>query len=107
MIKYIAAYFLRTIALCDGTTDPDRGPICGRPLGLAYSPFTKLLYIADAYYGLFVADSNGRLAKQIATSAEGQRFVACNALDTDPITGNIYFTDASAVYDLRSSVNLH
>jgi sugar lactone lactonase YvrE len=84
-----------------------RGPICGRPLGLAYSPFTKLLYIADAYYGLFVADSNGRLAKQIANSAEGQRFVACNALDTDPITGNIYFTDASAVYDLRSSVNLH
>ncbi|KAB5524340.1 hypothetical protein DKX38_022089 [Salix brachista] len=69
----------RTIAFCDGTTDdPVKGPICGRPFGLAYDPIARLLYIADAYYGLLVADSNGRLAKQIAT-------------------------DTSAVYDLRNS----
>ncbi|CAK7349577.1 unnamed protein product [Dovyalis caffra] len=88
---------------CGGTTDPDKGPICGRPMGLAYNPTKRLLYIADAYYGLLVADSNGRLAKQIATGAEGQPLIACNGLDMDPNTGNIYFTDASAVYDLRNS----
>uniref|UniRef100_A0A6N2LR20 Strictosidine synthase conserved region domain-containing protein n=1 Tax=Salix viminalis TaxID=40686 RepID=A0A6N2LR20_SALVM len=84
----------RTIAFCDGATDdPVKGPICGRPFGLAYDPIARLLYTADAYYGLLVADSNGRLAKQIATGAEGQPFVFCN--------------DTSAVYDLRSSfVNL-
>ncbi|KAB5524346.1 hypothetical protein DKX38_022095 [Salix brachista] len=98
----------RTIAFCDGATDdPVKGPICGRPFGLAYDPIARLLYIADAYYGLLVADSNGRLAKQIATGAEGQPFVFCNGLDIDPITRNIFFTDTSAVYDLRSSfVNL-
>ncbi|KAB5524576.1 hypothetical protein DKX38_022325 [Salix brachista] len=94
----------RTIAFCDGTTDdPVKGPICGRPFGLAYDSIARLLYIADAYYGLLVADSNGRLAKQIATGAEGQPFVFCNGLDIDPITRNIYFTDTSAVYDLRNS----
>ncbi|KAF9667525.1 hypothetical protein SADUNF_Sadunf15G0032200 [Salix dunnii] len=94
----------RTMALCDGTTDdPDKGPICGRPFGLAYNPITRQLYIADAYYGLLVVDSNGGLAKQIATGAEGQPFVFCNGLDIDPITRNIYFTDTSAVYDLRNS----
>ncbi|KAG5229769.1 protein STRICTOSIDINE SYNTHASE [Salix suchowensis] len=94
----------RTIAFCDGATDdPVKGPICGRPFGLAYDPIARLLYIADAYYGLLVADSNGRLAKQIATGAEGQPFVFCNGLDIDPITRNIYFTDTSAVYDLRNS----
>jgi sugar lactone lactonase YvrE len=71
---------------------------------LAYNSFTKLLYIADAYYGLLVADSNGRLARQIATSAEGQPLVFLNAIDIDPVTGNVYFTDASAVYDLRSMI---
>ncbi|KAB5524325.1 hypothetical protein DKX38_022074 [Salix brachista] len=108
MIKHTATYFVRTIAFCDGTTDdPVKGPICGRPFGLAYDPIARLLYIADAYYGLLVADSNGRLVKQIATGAEGQPFVFYNGLDIDPITRNIYFTDTSAVYDLRSSfVNL-
>ncbi|KAJ6373818.1 hypothetical protein OIU78_029494, partial [Salix suchowensis] len=104
MIKHTATYFVRTIAFCDGTTDdPVKGPICGRPFGLAYDPIARLLYIADAYYGLLVADSNGRLAKQIATGAEGQPFVFCNGLDIDPITRNIFFTDTSAVYDLRNS----
>ncbi|KAB5524627.1 hypothetical protein DKX38_022376 [Salix brachista] len=109
MIKHTATYFVRTIAFCDGATDdPVKGPICGRPFGLAYDPIARLLYIADAYYGLLVADSNGRLAKQIATGAEGQPFVFCNGLDIDPITRNIYFIDTNAVYDLRSSfVNLH
>ena len=90
MIKHTATYFVRTIALCDGATDDTvKGPICGRPFGLAYDPIARLLYIADAYYGLLVANSNGRLAKQIATGAEGQPFVFCNGLDIDPITRNI------------------
>ena len=72
---------------CDGTTDPNKGPICGRPFGLEYNSITRLLYIVNAYYGLLVADSNGRLVRQIATSVEGQPFVFVNAIDIDLVIG--------------------
>ncbi|CAK7349576.1 unnamed protein product [Dovyalis caffra] len=65
-------------------TGVNDGPISGRPFGLAYNPITRLLCIDDAYYGLLVANSNGSLAGQIATSAEGQPFVFLNAIYIDP-----------------------
>ncbi|KAJ0048879.1 hypothetical protein Pint_16361 [Pistacia integerrima] len=88
-------------AKCDDTTNPDLGPICGRPFGLALNR-TRYLFIADAYYSLLVAGPNGRLATQLAISAEGERFRFCNGLDIDQRTGLVYFTDTSAVYDLRT-----
>ncbi|CAI0400573.1 unnamed protein product [Linum tenue] len=78
------------------------GPVCGYPLGLAYNPLTRQLIIADAYLGLLTAGPDGRLAKPLATAAEGVPFVATNAVDVDPLTGNIYFTDCSTRYQIRN-----
>ncbi|CAL1369865.1 unnamed protein product [Linum trigynum] len=80
----------RSRAVCDNTTDPDMGPVCGYPLGLAYNPLTRQLIIADAYLGLLTSGPDGRLAKPLATAAEGVPFVATNAVDVDPLSGNIY-----------------
>ncbi|KAJ0105668.1 hypothetical protein Patl1_19010 [Pistacia atlantica] len=63
---------------------------------------TRYLFIADAYYGLLVAGPNGRLATQLAISAEGERFRFCNGSDIDQRTELVYFTDTSTVYDLRT-----
>ncbi|CAL5439261.1 unnamed protein product [Camellia sinensis] len=63
-----------TKQLCDGTTDPDMGPICGRPLGFSFDSANGKLYIVDAYFGLLVVGPNGGLATQLATSAEGVPF---------------------------------
>ncbi|XP_059639506.1 strictosidine synthase-like [Cornus florida] len=90
----------RSKAVCDGTSNPDMGPLCGRPLGLGFNYRTGELYITDAYYGLMVAGTNGRLATQLATSAEGVPFRFLTGLDIDP-TGIVYFADANTVYSLR------
>lgn len=64
------------------------------------------MYIADAYSGLFVAGTNGRLATKLATSAEGVPFCFLNGLDVDPLSGLVYFTDFSTTIQLRLFANL-
>ncbi|CAN1159216.1 Strictosidine synthase [Linum perenne] len=92
---YINNLFCRSSITCDNTTNPNLGPVCGYPLGLAYNVLTKQLIIADAYQGLLAVRPNTRLATPLATSAEGVPFVATNAVDIDQTTGNIYFTDST------------
>ncbi|CAN0926995.1 Protein STRICTOSIDINE SYNTHASE-LIKE 12 [Linum grandiflorum] len=92
----------RSRTICDNTTDPDLGPVCGYPLGLAYNRLTRQLVIADAYQGLLTVGPEGRLATLLANSAEGIPFTATNGVDIDPITGNIYFTDSSTKYQIRN-----
>ncbi|KAF5934056.1 hypothetical protein HYC85_030227 [Camellia sinensis] len=77
----------RTKQLCDGTTDPDMGPICGRPLGFSFDSANGKLYIVDAYFGLLVVGPNGGLATQLATSAEGVPFKFLDGVDVDQFTG--------------------
>ncbi|KAF2308781.1 hypothetical protein GH714_017862 [Hevea brasiliensis] len=86
---------------CDGSTDPDKEPICGRPLGLKFNPTTCDLYIADAYYGLLVVGPKGGVPTLLAASAEGVPFRFTNALDIDPKTGVVYFTDSSIYFQRR------
>ncbi|KAJ4713290.1 Strictosidine synthase [Melia azedarach] len=90
----------RSKALCDGTNNIVLGPKCGRPLGLGFNNATNELYIADAYFGLLVVGKNGGLATQLATSADGVPFRFPDGLDVDPVTGDVYFTDASAVFSI-------
>ncbi|KAJ1442175.1 Strictosidine synthase, conserved region [Sesbania bispinosa] len=71
---------------------------CGRPLGLKFNSATCDLYIADAYFGLFVVGPGGGVAKQLATSAEGVPFRFTNALDIDTQTGEVYFTESSIIF---------
>ncbi|CAN1159214.1 Protein STRICTOSIDINE SYNTHASE-LIKE 12 [Linum perenne] len=97
---YINNLFCRSSITCDNTTNPNLGPVCGYPLGLAYNVLTKQLIIADAYQGLLAVRPNTRLATPLATSAEGVPFVATNAVDIDQTTGNIYFTDSSTRFQI-------
>ncbi|KAI5659115.1 hypothetical protein M9H77_27908 [Catharanthus roseus] len=102
--SYASPY--RTSEVCDGTTDPELGYICGRVLGLVMNYKTNKLIIADAYHGLneVGADGEGGLATQLANSAEGLPFKWLDGVDVSPSTGNIYFTDVSLLYNL-SQVN--
>ncbi|KAL8230763.1 hypothetical protein R6Q57_000541 [Mikania cordata] len=83
---------------CDATTDPNKGPICGRPLALSFQLTTGLFYIADAYFGLLVVGPDGGLATQLAGG-----FKFATGVDVDLITGNVYFSDASLTYDIRDT----
>ncbi|XP_028803450.1 protein STRICTOSIDINE SYNTHASE-LIKE 10-like isoform X2 [Neltuma alba] len=89
--------------LCDGSTDPNKEPTCGRPLGLKFDRKTCNLYIADAYFGLLMVETNGGVAKQLAISADevAVPFKFLNGLDVDEQTGVVYFSDSSTVYQRR------
>ncbi|XP_059639509.1 protein STRICTOSIDINE SYNTHASE-LIKE 12-like [Cornus florida] len=91
-----------TKALCNGTNDPNLGAICGRPLGLGFNYLTGELYIADPNFGLFMVGANGGLATQIANGVENMPFAFLNALDIDPQTGTVYFTDSGAIFRLNN-----
>ncbi|KAF8036279.1 hypothetical protein BT93_C2104 [Corymbia citriodora subsp. variegata] len=87
---------------CDGSTDPDKEQICGRPLRLKFSGATCDLYMADAYFGLLKVGPRGGVAEQLATSSGGVPFNLTNALDIDARTGAVYFTDSTTVYQRRN-----
>ncbi|KAL4271720.1 hypothetical protein GQ457_13G024940 [Hibiscus cannabinus] len=87
--------------LCDGTTNSDLEPVCGRPLGLKFNTKTCYLYIADAYFGLSIVGPYGGVVKRLATSAEGDPFRFTNGVDIDTETGIVYFTDSSVSFQRR------
>ncbi|KAI9085687.1 hypothetical protein K1719_032293 [Acacia pycnantha] len=95
--------YYRDRKLCDGSTDLNKEPICGRPLGLKFDMKNCNLYIADAYFGLLMVGPRGGVAKQLAISAYngGAPFKFVNGLDIDDHTGVIYLSDSSTVYPLR------
>ncbi|KAA8541116.1 hypothetical protein F0562_025085 [Nyssa sinensis] len=90
----------RSKKLCDGTNNTELAPICGRPLGLGFYYPTMELYISDPSYGLMVVGPNGGLATQLATGADGVPFRLLDGMEVDQLTGIVYFTDASAAYNL-------
>ncbi|XP_062116810.1 protein STRICTOSIDINE SYNTHASE-LIKE 12-like [Humulus lupulus] len=90
----------RSSLVCDGKNNPAIfGRKCGRPIGIDFHYDKNLLYITDAYKGLLVG-TDKRLAVQLATEAEGMPFKFPDGLNVDQLTGNVYFTDASSVYEL-------
>lgn len=92
---------LRTRLLCDRSKDPNREPVCGRPLGLQFDKKTCHLYVADAYFGLMGVGPNGGQAVQLASSAENVPFRFTNSVDIDHDNGIVYFTDSSTRYQRR------
>ncbi|KAG6547168.1 hypothetical protein Mapa_011420 [Marchantia paleacea] len=68
--------------------------ICGRPLGLKFSP-SGSLYIADAYFGLAVVGPDGGLATILCNQSEGRFHLFTNDVDVDEETGVVYFTVSS------------
>ncbi|KAL3512329.1 hypothetical protein ACH5RR_025046 [Cinchona calisaya] len=94
----------RNKTLCDGVSDINLGPICGRVFGLSFDPETGILYLVDAFLGFFEVGPNGGQATLIANSAGGVRFKFLSGVDVNPITREVYFTDASKTYDLRDVI---
>nr|XP_027124575.1 protein STRICTOSIDINE SYNTHASE-LIKE 11-like [Coffea arabica] len=92
----------RTKQLCDGTTDANLGPTCGRPLGFSFDNLINVLYIVDAFLGLFKVGPDGGLATLLANSAGGVKLNFLTGIDVNPITRDVYITDASLTYDLRN-----
>ncbi|CAL5372141.1 unnamed protein product [Camellia sinensis] len=74
---------------CDGTTDPDLGPICRRPPGLSFNYATGELYIVDAYFGLQVVGFRGGLGTVLATAAEGIPFRFLSGNQPNESTGRL------------------
>ncbi|XP_028803469.1 protein STRICTOSIDINE SYNTHASE-LIKE 10-like [Neltuma alba] len=87
---------------CDGSTDPNKKPPWGRPMGLKFDSKTCNLYIADAYFGLLMVGPSGGVAKQLAISAYdgGAPFKFLNELAVDSLTGVIYFTEGDKTQSL-------
>ncbi|CAN1332893.1 Protein STRICTOSIDINE SYNTHASE-LIKE 10 [Linum perenne] len=106
-IEFAVAPHSRDRAACDGKSDPSLEPKCGRPLGLKFNPKTCDLYIADAYFGLMATGPDGGLAvKLVSSSSDGVPFKFTNGLDVDPVTGVVYFTDSSLVYQRKDYVQI-
>ncbi|GJW40970.1 pollen development protein LAP3 [Tanacetum coccineum] len=74
---------------------------CSPPLGLKMDKSNGNLYLADAYFGLIVVDTNGGLATSLASRVEGIPLLLTNALEIDYTNGVIYFTDSSQRYTCR------
>ncbi|MBA0849737.1 hypothetical protein Goshw_020121 [Gossypium schwendimanii] len=92
---------IRRRELCDGSTNHNLEPICGRPLGLKFNPVTCDLCIGDAYFGLLMIGPNGGIAQTLVSSVERIPFKFINGLDIDSSTGVIYFTDSSTTFQRR------
>ena len=87
---------------CEGPHEHQRTEHeCGRPLGLAFEKSTGDLYIADAYMGLLKVGRDGGLANQVSTRQLDKPLRFTNAVEIDPRTGVVYFTDSSSVYQRR------
>ncbi|XP_035223070.1 adipocyte plasma membrane-associated protein-like isoform X3 [Stegodyphus dumicola] len=77
--------------------------LCGRPLGLRKGK-DGLLYVIDAYYGIFSMNfTTGALTRILPSNVlvEGRNLNFPDDLDIDD-EGNIYFSDASRRWDLST-----
>ena len=70
----------------------------GRPLGLAFGPADRWLYVADAERGLMRTDKRGHL-ERIVDEYDGRDLGLVDDLDVSP-EGVVYFTSATTAYGL-------
>ncbi|TYI18098.1 hypothetical protein ES332_A07G067600v1 [Gossypium tomentosum] len=92
----------RPKSVCDGTETANPNPVCGRPLGMALHHRTNQLYVCDAFFGFGVLGRRGGLVTQLSTAADGEPYRFCNGVDVHQPTGNVYFTDASSIFDITN-----
>lgn len=80
----------------------------GRPLGLAFGPADRWLYVADARQGLMRTDKEGHL-ERIVDEYEGEDLGFVDDLAVAP-DGTVYFTSASRVWgyeDVEGAILAH
>ncbi|XVF60329.1 hypothetical protein PTKIN_Ptkin08bG0036400 [Pterospermum kingtungense] len=91
----------RSKPLCDGTDKANANPACGIALGMALHHGTKNLYVCDAFFGFGVLGPKGGQVTILSTGVDGEPYRFYNSVDIHQPTGNVSFTDVSAVYDTR------
>ncbi|XP_027368810.1 protein STRICTOSIDINE SYNTHASE-LIKE 12-like [Abrus precatorius] len=92
----------RNKTICDGLADfSTLQASCGRPLGLRFNHQTGELYAADAYFGLTKIGPNGGPPTQFLYGPGYPAFKFLDGLDVDINNGVIYFTEASANYQIK------
>ncbi|XP_013171026.1 PREDICTED: uncharacterized protein LOC106120273 [Papilio xuthus] len=77
--------------------------ICGRPLGLEIDETNNLLYVADAYYGIWKVNlkNNKKQLLVLPNEAIDDRYPKIfNDIALDK-SGNLYWTHSSSDYDLK------
>ncbi|KAL1824998.1 hypothetical protein ACET3Z_011776 [Daucus carota] len=89
---------LRNKPIGDDRNDTKLGEAPCRPLGVAINYNNGDLYIADGVCGLAVVGSNGGVANTIVNSVNGIPFLFLDAIDIDPQTETVYFTDAGSIF---------
>ena len=72
----------------------------GRPLGLAFSPDERFLYVADAERGLMRTDREGHLEQLVDTLPDGRDLGLVGGLAVDLATGQVFFTSATEAWPL-------
>ncbi|XP_054806355.1 protein STRICTOSIDINE SYNTHASE-LIKE 12-like [Prosopis cineraria] len=93
---------VRNKTICDGIAGFSAlQQTCGRPLGLGFHNRTQQWYITDAYRGLVTVPSYGGRPTPVVTSVECRPFRFLDALDIDPSTGIVYFTEASSRFQFK------
>lgn len=74
-------------------------------MGFSVNSFNGVLYIVDAFHGVFEVGLKGGLATLVFDTAEGDRLNFPTGIDVDPLTGDVYVTDGSLTFDLRYILN--
>ncbi|XP_071906969.1 protein STRICTOSIDINE SYNTHASE-LIKE 12-like [Coffea arabica] len=85
----------RSKKLCDGIVPGDNVELaakCGRPIGLEFDQKTGDLYVIDAFHGPMVVGPKGGIATPL-TSMDGVPVDVPDAIDVDPVTGTVFYTD--------------
>ncbi|KAL3529365.1 hypothetical protein ACH5RR_008687 [Cinchona calisaya] len=91
----------RTKEQCDGSTDIDLEPICGRPMGLAFNHRTGELFVNDARKGPMVVGPEGGLATHLDHNNPDLVGVPTDlpdGLDVDPVTDTVFFTYVGPIF---------
>ena len=81
--------------MCDGIVPGDNVELaakCGRPIGLEFDQKTGDLYVIDAFHGPMVVGPKGGIATPL-TSMDGVPVDVPDAIDVDPVTGTVFYTD--------------
>ncbi|CAK1550501.1 unnamed protein product [Leptosia nina] len=88
---------------CTGLTQEH---ICGRPLGFSIDENKHLMYVADAYYGIWRVDLKTDKKQALVTPdvpIEGKKPKLFNSVAVDK-KGGVYWTDSSSDFPLKDGV---
>lgn len=93
------SYVTQIGKVCDGQHEEH---ICGRPLGMEFSE-AGLLYVADAYYGLYAVNVTTGETEMLLSSlqnVDGKPLTFLNSVALDEKNGLVYITQSSTKFNI-------